>query len=132
MEQSKTISEIDIEEISDSLRTHHSLFSAFYEIDAKIEFREDIDTAAIQFYQGKPITFIFNPIFWQGIDDYMRDFVICHEMCHIFYRHGSRGINLKEKVYMNGSPVLLSNIAADLVVNHPLIDNFGFYRNKIN
>lgn len=102
------------------LEGHHELFSMLWEIGAPV-FTESIDTAAITFNSvGKPLRFLFNPTFWRSLPDYDRQFVICHEMLHAVLNHGFRGKDMLIPRYMN--------IAADLAVNHLLVDRFGFVR----
>lgn len=82
-----------------------------------------LPTAAVAFNEkGKQIEFLFNPDFWNSLDEYNRSFVICHECLHVILNHGVR----LKKLYPQ-----IANQAADIVINHMLVDKFGFDREKI-
>lgn len=84
---------------------------------------ESLPTAAVGFNdKGKQIQFFFNPEFWNNLDDYNRAFVISHECLHVILNHGVRLKNLNPQI---------GNQAADIVINHMLVDKFGFEREKI-
>lgn len=111
------------EDIAEELIENDALFRAFWDVHGEVEFTDSIPTAAITFASGVPSKFLFNKDFWDSLDHYNRSFIIAHEMLHIFYNHGSR--------IMNFDNPEIANIAADLVVNHSLINIFNFDRNKI-
>lgn len=106
------------------LEDKHAIFLKAWEIGKPI-FTKEIETAAIQFSpeNGKSISYLFNPDFWDSLDDYNKLFVICHEMLHIILNHGIRSKDSDDKV--------LSNIALDIVVNHLLVNKFSFNRKWI-
>ncbi len=84
---------------------------------------KELPTAAVAFNEkGKQIQFLFNPDFWKSLDEYNRAFVICHECLHVILNHGVR----LKKLYPQ-----IANQAADVVINHMLVDKFGFDREKI-
>lgn len=117
------ISSEEFLEISRSLEEHHSVFYALWDM-GKPEFTDEIDTAAIEFNkEGQNIRFLFNPDFWKSCDDYKKKFVICHECLHVILQHGLRTKN-------NENPLAV-NQALDVVVNHSLLNQFGFNRNKV-
>lgn len=116
--------------IARHLEQYNSLFRTFWDL-GEVSFLEDeqqkksIPTAAILFDKksGDPIQFVFNKDFWDSIDDTTRTFVICHEMLHIFLRHGKRLVELRDNQ--------LANVAMDLSVNQLLISRFGISRKKL-
>ena len=111
-------------EISLALEPFHAVFYKVWQM-GKPCFNEEIETAAVQFDEnGDFIWFHFNPQFWKRLQFKDKLFVICHEALHIVLNHGIRtkdsGINRKA-----------TNVALDIVVNHSLVNNFGFDRLNI-
>lgn len=113
--------------IGQRLEDYNSLFRLFWDY-GNIEFDISHQTAWIEFDPkgGDFISFKFNPKFWNSISDYMKEFVICHELLHIFLNHSKRGIEFPKQERF------LVNQAQDIVVNHLLIDRFGFEKDKID
>jgi hypothetical protein len=110
-------------QIGKKLEDHHSLFYKFWQLGKPL-FTDSIDTAAVVFDKdGKCINFLFNEKFWNECDDYKKLFVISHECLHVILNHGSRFKDTKEK--------RLANIAQDIVINHLLVENFGFIQDQI-
>ena len=112
-------------EISNKLEQHHAIFYKLWAVGKPI-FKDEIETAAIEFDRnGNYIQFSFNPIFWSNLSLDSKLFVICHEMLHVILNHGkrSKNLNIQKKV--------TANICLDIVVNHSLINNFGFEKNNI-
>jgi hypothetical protein len=108
----------EFEDIAPGLERWHGLFSQFWSMGAP-RFTEKIPTAAIAFNRkGQYVEFIFNPGFWDKLSATAREFVICHECLHVNLEHGLRMVNAEQKK--------VANLAMDVVVNHTLIDNFGF------
>ena len=112
-------------EISTALEGHHAVFYKLWQMGKPV-FNEDLPTAAVQFDEvGEFVYFHFNPNFWQRLNFYGKLFVICHEALHVILNHGIRirdaGINRRA-----------ANSALDIVVNHNLIQGFGFDRKKID
>jgi predicted metal-dependent peptidase len=105
------------------LENHHSLFGRFWSVGSLVE-DEKIPTACISFDRksGAGIQFKVNPTFWDGCSLYKKAFILAHECSHVYFEHGRR---------MRGMDPKLANIAADIVVNHFLVDGFGFDREKI-
>ena len=102
------------------LESFHELFCALWKVGEPI-FTLSIRTAAIVFdSKGKPLKFLFNPVFWKKLPGYDREFVVCHEMLHVVLHHGFRGLEMRDHD--------AANVAADLVVNHLLVNKFGFIR----
>jgi predicted metal-dependent peptidase len=110
-------------EILRELEQHHALFGRFWAVGSIVE-DDKIPTACIAFDRksGDGIQFKMNPKFWAECDTYKKVFVIAHECLHVYFEHGRRMKHMDKK---------LANIAADVVVNHFLLDGFGFDREKI-
>jgi len=110
--------------ISRELEKHHSVFYALWETGKPV-FTNMVETAAISFNdEGESVEFLFNQDFWNNLNDYERKFVICHECLHVVLNHGIRTRDSQTK--------FASNIAVDLIVNHTLVNKFGFEREKIS
>lgn len=110
-------------ELSRHLDVHHSFFYQMWKLGVpRLTF--SIPTAAIAFdKKGHQVDFLFNPLFWKDCDLYKKLFVICHEFLHVLLNHGIRTKDCELKP--------LANIALDVVVNHMLVDRFGFDREKV-
>lgn len=110
-------------EISRRLEKHHALFYRLWEL-GKPFFTKKLPTAAVQFdKEGHHSNWMWNPDFYQSLDEYNRDFVFCHEMLHVALNHGVR---IKDSKHIR-----IANVALDIVVNHLLITKFGFKRERI-
>lgn len=106
-----------------SLLEHHSLFYKIGEM-GKPYLTDTIDTACVTFSpDGEFINFLFGIEFWASCDKYKKLFVICHESLHLILNHGKRFKDAKNKE--------LANVAMDVVVNHSLVNRFGFVRENI-
>lgn len=118
---------INLEEwiaISQEIEERHALFYQFWRM-GRPRFDSKIDTAAISFNKdGGYLEFIFSPDFWSRLTQYERAFVICHESLHVLFNHGYR---MKDTDNID-----LSNTAMDIVVNHYLVNNFGFIRSRLS
>lgn len=111
--------------ISASLEEHHAVFYKVWQM-GKPHFTDEIDTAAVQFDEtGDFVWFHFNPKFWASLDHYNKLFVICHEALHVILNHG---IRISDVGRLNRGAC---NAALDVVVNHSLLRNFGFERDRI-
>jgi predicted metal-dependent peptidase len=111
--------------LAKGLEQHHALFYQCWAMGKPI-FTTEIDTAAVRFDQaGDYLAFLFNPMFWTMLDDYNRTFVISHECLHVTLNHGARTSSAGRQ---NDEVV---NHMLDVVVNHTLVENFGFDRDKI-
>ena len=114
----------EFEEIAFKLETHHSIFYKLWEMGEMV-FDKEIPTACVKFDKaGNYVSFHFNPEFWESKTSYERLFIICHECLHVWLNHGLRT--------KNADHPQLVNTALDVVINHMLIDNFGFQRHKIS
>ncbi len=114
-------------ELSRKLDAHHAVFYKLWELGKPV-FTDEIPTAAIMFDKtdGEAVAFCFNPKHWKESSEYERLFTICHECLHVILNHGRR---------IQGFPSLnmpAANIALDVVVNHMLVDKFGFERDKLD
>lgn len=117
------ISKEEWKEICLSLLDHHSLFYKIGEMGVPI-LTDSVPTACVTFDKsGKYINFLFNPNFWEKSSLYEKVFVVCHEALHIILNHGSR--------FKDSKNPQISNVAMDVVVNHILVNRFGFDRNSI-
>lgn len=106
------------------LEKHHALFGQFWTVGTILE-TESIPTAAITFdKEGRGIQFLINPKFWEALTDKEKAFVIGHECLHVYFDHGRRMIN-------GNMDRNIGNVAGDVVINHYLIDAFGFDREDI-
>lgn len=113
----------EFETLASDLDDKHALFHAFWEL-GQIVFTDQIDTAAVSFDpSGQILQFLFNREFWNELSHYDKLFVICHECLHVAFNHGFRA---KDSVSRD-----ISNVAMDIVVNHTLVNSFGFIRNHI-
>lgn len=111
-------------EISLALEPFHAVFYKVWQM-GKPFFNPEIETAAVQFDEnGDFIWFHFNPQFWKRLQFKDKLFVICHEALHIVLNHGIRTRDC-------GTNRQATNVALDVVVNHTLVNNFGFDRNNI-
>lgn len=87
-------------------------------------FSDSIPTACICFnVEGTPIGFVWGKDFFDSCSDYKAKFILCHEMLHIFLKHGVRMEGLKNKNK--------ANVTMDISINHLLVDEFGFVRGLI-
>lgn len=119
----KTLTNEEFLLIARDLELHHAVFSKIWNM-GKPRFTDKIPTACVTFdKEGNHLDFQFNPVFWDSLKPYERNFVICHECLHIMLSHGVR---LKE---LNKD---LGNIAADVVINEMLVDGFGFEKSKLD
>lgn len=109
--------------VMQELYCFHEVFLTLWKTGAP-EFTYDntIPTACVDFGDNKDVRFLFNTDYWDSLDDYSRAFTISHECLHIILNHGER---------MKHCDMTLANIALDLAVNHMLINQFEFEREKI-
>jgi predicted metal-dependent peptidase len=106
-----------------ALTNCHMLFYKMWELGRPI-FTENIDTACVSFDEnGDVLLFMFNPNFWEKLSIDEKQFVICHECLHIILNHGKR---ISKDVNRR-----CANVAADIVINHMLVNKFGFDRDKL-
>lgn len=108
-----------------------SRMSDYYGLFAKIAswsvpvLDSSIPTACVSFNElGQNIDFRFNGDFWQTLSDYDKQFVIAHECLHVILNHGYRGLKCEHK--------MVANVAMDIAVNHMLVREFKFDREKLS
>jgi len=112
--------------ISRQLEQYHAVFYRVWEM-GKPMFTYSIERAAVVFdKKGNLLSFIFNPDFWESLSPTERLFVICHEALHIVLEHGKRAKDADDSMRS------ALNVAMDLVINHALINRFGFSRKEID
>lgn len=109
--------------VKNSLNCYHRVFNVLMNY-SMVQFKSDYPTAWMEFdaKQGNPISFCFNPQFFQQLSFEQLQFVYVHEMSHILQNYGLR---LKDRI-----PNIF-NIAADLVINEYNFSNLGFNRDEI-
>lgn len=111
------------DDIAYQMENYYGIFYAMVNMGRPV-FTDSIETACVKFNEmGENIEFCFNPKFWEEIDDYTKMFVICHECLHVILSHGIRTTDCKNR--------MLANAALDVVVNHMLVNKFGFEREKL-
>jgi hypothetical protein len=123
-----TETEMSYEEFCDlamDLEIYHSVFSKLWNIATPV-FIKGTGTAYVAFdKENRMIKFAIDPDFWESLDRQTKLFVVSHECLHIILNHGIRAKDI--------DPALrkVANVAMDVVVNHMLIDQFGFHRAMI-
>ena len=123
-EKQPVITNDEFFKISRQLEDFHAIFYRLWEM-GKPTFSEQLSTAAVGFDKdGIALQFIWNPKYWESLDEYSRLFVFCHEMMHIVLNHGVRIRDCDSKE--------LANVCIDIVVNHMLVKKFNFDRDRIN
>ena len=121
---------LDKQKIALDLEMYSEVFYHFWN-HCDAEFTEKIPTAAVSFDKnGQCLKLSINPTFWAAKTYTQQLFIICHEMLHVYYKHGNKVKNLiKER---RGDLMKIANIAMDLCVNRRLITAFGFNRTEID
>lgn len=114
-------------EISRQLEIYHAVFYRFWEMGQPY-FTNEVERAAVSFdpKTGKLIRFLFNKDFWDSLTPTKRLFIICHEALHIVLEHGKRALGVGKQEQQ------AANIAMDVVINHSLVDKFGFKKDEID
>ncbi len=114
----------EFHKVSQSLEDFHGIFSQLWSMGYPV-LTFDIPTACVRFSRdSNRVEFMFNPILWQKLDLYTKSFVVGHECLHAMLNHGIR---------TRDCPLpRLANIALDIVVNHMLVNKFGFCRAEID
>lgn len=111
-------------EYSRMLEHHHVLFYKVWEVGMPY-FTTSIPTACVsKNLNTDKISYAFNPNFWNSLSKKNRLFIICHEALHIILGHLYRMPSRDD----NDADII--NQAMDLVVNHLLVNKFGFTRTK--
>jgi hypothetical protein len=111
-------------EYSREFSGHHALFYTMWEM-GKPFFCNHIPTAGVALDRtGQQVQFLFNSNFWNKLTRYERLFIIGHECLHVILNHGFRALNTEDHE--------IANKALDVVVNHMLVNRFGFIRKDIS
>jgi len=112
-------------DISKKIQKYDFFFRLFWDATS-INWDSSQTTACINFDKnGKELALSINPDFWKPLNEESKCFVICHELLHVMYEHGKRMLSLKPE------ELSLYNIAADVVINHTLVDYFDFSRDDL-
>ena len=124
----KYISSEEHFQIARELERHHAIFERIWSM-GRIRFTEKVPTAGVMFNKkGECLDFFVNPDFWESLSFKQKCFVISHECMHISLNHGYRS---RQNV-TNGMQNMIVNIAQDLVINHHLINRYGYDRDEID
>lgn len=116
-------------DLSWRLEQHHALFYQLWQLGKPI-LCEDYPTTAVRFNEdGDLLEFVFNPSYWSALNGESRAFAIAHECLHLILQHGTRISSIIQK--QDPQELQLCNLAIDVVVNHLLINSFGFSRPNI-
>lgn len=108
-------------ELARGLEQHHAVFYKMWEL-GKPTFTNAIETAAVIFdEEGECFDFQFNEDFWNELNSKQKQFVVAHECLHVLLNHGTRIKDCGRA----------GNIAADVVVNHTLVNKFDFNRDDL-
>lgn len=114
----------DYEDLSIFMLEYSSLFYSFWELGKPV-FSDKIETACVMFGNDEDdLLFLFNKKFWEKSSSYEKLFTICHELLHVYLKHGFR-IDKKD---MN----TFYNYSVDIVVNHLLINRYGFEKERLS
>lgn len=119
----KKFSKWEYLKIHREMEEFHGVFGQIWTL-GRPEFDNAIPTACVGFDKtGECVAFKFNPDFWEACSDEKKKFVIAHECLHVIYNHGARMRDLNKQK---------ANKAADVVINHGLVDHFGFDIDKLD
>lgn len=114
--------------IARELEKHHTIFERIWTM-SRIRFTNQVSTAGVLFNEhGDCIDFVINPKFWESLSFVNKCFVLAHECLHIALNHGSRnsGLTLTKNI------LAMLNIAQDIVINHSLVERYGFFRDDFD
>lgn len=113
--------------IAVDLERFHGFFALFWACGSVVWDKQLINPAQVVIFpKENRVIFKINPDFWKNLTYQQKLFIICHEMYHLYLRHGHRIANLKNY------PKIVINVAADLVVNESLVNCFGFKRAEVD
>lgn len=114
--------------IARELERHHAIFERIWTM-SRIRFTKKVPTAGVLFNKkGECIDFIVNKEFWDKQSFKQKCFVLSHECMHIALNHGKRA----RELFGNRKTMMISNFAQDLVINHALVNRYGFDRSEID
>lgn len=111
-----------------ALEKHHAVFERIWRISRILMTdHPKLPTAGVLFNkEGKCVDFVVNKKFWESLNHTNREFVLCHECMHISLNHGHRTQE------MNKSFAKIVNWAQDVVINHGLVNLYGFNQDEID
>lgn len=109
--------------IIDSLDDMRVPFRTFWNI-CDIYFTDEVKTAMVTCY-NENIAILINETFWKSLSERGQLFVLCHEQLHVMSNHFNR------MKFNDGKNTTLKNIAADLSINHALINHYGFKKEDL-
>lgn len=110
--------------LSAGLEQHHSIFQKLWSL-GRPHFTNKVQSASARFDPvGEDIDFAINPDFWATKSQNQKMFILAHECLHMVLNHGLRIRGCGNKK--------LANDALDIVVNHSLVDRFGFVRSEVD
>lgn len=122
--------QLDKQQIGLDLEKYSEVFYHFWNY-CNAEFTTEIPTAAVSFDKtGNCLKMSINPDFWAQKTYNQQLFTLCHEMLHVYYRHGSKVKSLIKE--MRADLMKIANVAMDLCVNRNLTTSFGFNRSEID
>lgn len=119
--------------IARRLEDHHILFEKIWSM-GRLHYSNRYPTAGVLFNKsGQCIDFFVNKEFWESLTFNQKCFVLSHECMHVALNHGKRTKKLfefdkKKKKQEN----MVINMAQDLVINHALVDYYGYDRQEID
>jgi hypothetical protein len=114
--------------IARELEKHHAIFERVWSM-SRIRYTKKVPTAAVFFNRkGELVDFAVNKEFWEKLTFKQKCFVISHECLHIALNHGARSI----EHFKHPVKAQIANIAQDLVINHALINKYGYDRDEID
>lgn len=124
----KYMSREEHRQIARALERHHAIFERVWSM-SRIRYSDKLPTAGVRFNRrGDCMDMFVNPEFWNSLTFIARCFVIAHECMHIALDHGTRSEEAGKKIFGGD----LANIAQDIVINHALVERYGFYRDDID
>jgi predicted metal-dependent peptidase len=113
-----------MQEIANRLDSYHSVFSQLWSLGIPV-MTNSCPTAAVWFDDvGDALHMEINPKFWSGLNHQQQNFIICHECFHVLLSHGSRMAAVSNPD--------IANVAADVVINELLVNQFGFSRKAVD
>ena len=110
------------------LERHHAVFESIWSM-SRIRFSKKVPTAGVYFNKkGECVDFVVNFDFWESLSFHQKCFVISHECMHVTLNHGMRSINFGRSKLLH----TMANYAQDIVINHALVNRYGFDRSEID
>lgn len=116
-------------EIARELEVHHAIFERIWSTGKIIATSDPkMPTACVTFdYKGNHLNFYVNTYFWENQTFIQKCFVLSHECMHVALNHGFRSIHTQNPLELK-----IINIAQDLVINHGLVNLYGYKRLEVD